>query len=169
MLSIIVAQSQNRVIGRDNKLPWRLPNDLQYFKRMTMGKPVIMGRKTFAEDIGRPLPGRTNIVVTRNSEFSYEGVVCVPSVEAAIEYAEDINLINGVEEAMVIGGGEIYRQALALAERLYITQVHAEVEGNVYFPELDYGDYQEIAREDFSASGDNPYDYSFVVYQRVES
>jgi dihydrofolate reductase len=163
-LSIIVAQSTNRVIGRQNKLPWYLPEDLKYFKRITQGKPIIMGRKTY-ESIGRPLPGRLNIVITRSTTYQPLGVKVVNSLEAAIELAEHQALIDGVDEALVIGGAEIYQQAMSLAERLYLTQVHAEIEGDAYFPEINAQKWQQILKEDFNAVEPNPYPYSFIVYQ----
>lgn len=167
-IALIWAMAQNRVIGRDNKLPWYLPNDLKYFKRMTTGKPVIMGRKTF-ESIGRPLPNRTNIVVTRDAGFDAEGVKVVHSLDDAIELAESETLINGGDEVIVMGGAEIYRQALPRADRLYVTLVHAEVDGDAFFPEIELNAYRELAREDYAAEGPNPYDYSFVVYERPVS
>jgi dihydrofolate reductase len=164
--ALIVAMAENRTIGIDNKLPWYLPNDLKYFKQVTMGKPIIMGRKTY-ESIGKPLPGRTNIVITRNPDYQAEGIVVVNSLKQALDKAEDISFINGHDEVMVIGGAEIYNQGLESADRLYITHVHAEVEGDAFFPEVDWNDWQEQAREDFSAEGPNPYDYSFVVYDNI--
>lgn len=164
-LSMIVATAQNRVIGRDNALPWYLPNDLKYFKQTTLGKPVIMGRKTY-ESIGKPLPGRTNIVITRQTDYQPEGVKVVHSVAEARDLAESVCLIDGQEEAMIMGGAEIYTLALSDADRLYLTEVHADVEGDAYFPEYDKTEWQEISREDFSAEGPNPYDYSFVVYDK---
>jgi len=165
-LALIWAMSRNRVIGRNNALPWHLPEDLRYFKHVTMGKPIIMGRKTW-ESIGRPLPGRTNIVITRAADYAVpEGVRVVNSLDAAINLAEKICLIEGIDEALVIGGAEIYAQALPKADRLYLTQVHAEVAGDAYFPEIDLEQWQELGREDFAASGHNPYDYSFVVLER---
>jgi len=165
-VALIWAMSRNRVIGRNNALPWYLPEDLKYFKRITMGKPVIMGRKTW-ESIGRPLPGRTNIVITRNSDYTVpDGVSVVSSLDAALQLAEKICLINGGDEAVVMGGAEIYALALPRAERLYLTQVHAEVNGDAFFPEIDLSRWQELGREDFQASGANPYDYSFVVLRR---
>lgn len=165
-LSIIVAQAQNRVIGINNNLPWHLPEDLRYFKQVTMGKPIIMGRKTF-DSIGRPLPGRTNIVITRDGSYQPEGVKVVNSLEGARELAESICTIDGCDEAMVIGGAQIYEQALSLADRLYLTQVHADVNGDAWFPEFHPGDWMEMGRDDFAASGHNPYDYSFIVLQRI--
>lgn len=165
-LAIIVAQAQNRVIGINNNLPWHLPEDLRYFKQVTMGKPIIMGRKTF-ESIGRPLPGRTNIVITRDPDYAPENVKVVHSLEAAKELAESICMIDGGDEAMIIGGAQIYEQALAEADRLYLTQVHADVHGDAWFPEFNPGEWMEVGREDFAASGHNPYDYSFIVLQRI--
>lgn len=164
-IALIWAQSQNRVIGRNNALPWYLPEDLRYFKQVTMGKPIIMGRKTY-ESIGRPLPGRTNIVITRNPDLKIEGVRVVPSLEAAIDLAEKICLIEGAEEAIVMGGAQIYELALPHADRLYMTQVHADVTGDAYFPAFELGSWKELGRENFSASETNPYDYSFVVLER---
>ncbi|QLE96176.1 dihydrofolate reductase [Neptunomonas phycophila] len=164
-LAMIVAQSSNRVIGRDNKLPWYLPGDLKYFKQATMGKPIIMGRKTF-ESIGKPLPGRLNIVISRDASFTAQGIKVVMSLPDAIELAESQALIDGVDEAMIIGGAQIYALALPEVERLYITQVHADIEGDAYFPEFNRSQWTELGREDFSAQGPNPFDYSFIVYQR---
>jgi dihydrofolate reductase len=164
-LALIWAMSQNRVIGRNNALPWYLPEDLKYFKRVTMGKPVIMGRKTW-DSIGRPLPGRTNIVITRDRAFTAEGVKVVHSLDEAIRMAENICLINGGDEAVVMGGAEIYALALPKADRLYMTQVHADVHGDAFFPEFDLESWEELGREDFKASVANPYDYSFVVLER---
>lgn len=165
-LAIIVAQAENRVIGINNNLPWHLPEDLRYFKQVTMGKPIIMGRKTF-ESIGRPLPGRTNIVVSRDTTYRPENVKVVNSLEAAKALAESICMVNGCDEAMVIGGSEIYAQALPMIDRLYLTQVHASVEGDAYFPAFDPAEWAEMGREDFSAAGHNPYNYSFIVLQRI--
>lgn len=164
-LSMIVAAAQNRVIGRDNALPWYLPNDLKYFKQTTLGKPIIMGRKTY-ESIGKPLPGRTNIVITRQTDYQPDGVKVVHSVAEARDLAESVCLIDGQEEAMIMGGAEIYTLALPDADRLYLTEVHADVDGDAYFPEYDKTEWQEISREDFSAEGPNPYNYSFVVYDK---
>lgn len=164
-LALIAAYAQNRVVGIDNKLPWHLPEDLKYFKRCTSGKAIIMGRKTF-DSIGRPLPNRTNIVITRNSEFKAEGVKVVSTLEAAIELAKAVNEINGIDEVMVIGGATIYELTLPIADRLYLTHVHAKVEGDAYFPEVDFSNWHEVERADYSASETNPYDYSFVVYDK---
>ena len=164
-LAMIVAMAKNGVIGKNNQLPWHLPNDLKFFKASTMGKPIIMGRKTF-ESIGRPLPGRTNIVMTRDSGFVQEGVRVVRSAEEALELAKNIAAKADLDEVMIIGGSQLYEQLLSQAERLYITQVHAEVEGDAYFPELDFQLWREESREDHQATDTNPYDYSFVTYSR---
>ena len=165
-IAMIWAMANNGVIGRQNKLPWHLPNDLKYFKRLTSGKTVIMGRKTY-ESIGRPLPNRINIVITRANDFHAEGIKVVNSLPAALELAAAETLISGAEEVIVIGGAEIYKLCLPLAERLYVTLVHADVDGDARFPEWDRQAYQEIGREDFSADGPNPYDYSFVVFDKI--
>lgn len=166
-VSIIVAQASNRVIGRGNKLPWYLPEDLKYFKRVTRGKPIVMGRKTY-ESIGRPLPERTNIVITRNADWSANGVQVVHSLQAALELAEQQSYIDGGDEVVVIGGADIYAQALPLAQRIYLTQVHADLCGDAHFPALSHRQWHEVAREDFTAVEPNPYDYSFTVLERTE-
>lgn len=165
-VAAIVAVASNGVIGRNNQLPWYLPNDLKYFKATTMGKPVIMGRKTF-ESIGKPLPGRTNIVVTGNTSYQAEGVRVVYSVSEALKLAESVAIVEGAKEVMVIGGARLYAEVMPQVERLYLTEVKADVEGDAYFDELDMTDWLEHSREDFSAEGPNPYNYSFVVYNRV--
>ncbi len=159
-VSLIAAMAENRVIGRDNELPWKLSADLQHFKKITMGKPVVMGRKTW-ESIGRPLPGRSNIVVTRDSDYKAEGCVVVHSIEQALQAAA------GSEEVMIIGGAELYRQALERAQRLYLTLVKAEVSGNVLFPPIDAGHWREIDCESYSADADNEYDYDFMTFERI--
>ncbi|WP_108125745.1 dihydrofolate reductase [Saccharospirillum mangrovi] len=164
-IALIWAMATNGVIGRDNKLPWYLPGDLQYFKRVTSGKPVIMGRKTY-DSIGKPLPNRTNIIVTRDTAFQADGCQVVHSLEDAIHLAEAQVAVSGGDEAIVMGGAEIYAQALPKADRLYVTLVHADVEGDAQFPAIDFAAWQEIAREDYNAEGPNPYDYSFIVYDR---
>ena len=163
--SMIVAMAQNRVIGRNNSLPWYLPNDLKYFKQVTMGKPILMGRKTF-ESIGKPLPGRTNIVMTRNQNWSAEGVKVVSSLDAAVALAQAIAEIDGQDELMIIGGDQIYQSALSSVDRIYLTEVHAEVEGDAYFPVFDRDGWDIVVCKDSVAEGANPYDYSFVVLDR---
>ncbi|GAA6134705.1 type 3 dihydrofolate reductase [Oceaniserpentilla sp. 4NH20-0058] len=165
-IALIAAYAKNMVVGIDNQLPWHLPEDLKYFKACTTGKAIIMGRKTY-ESIGRPLPNRTNIVISSNPEFSVEGVKVVTSLEAAIEVAQAVNEINGVDEIMIIGGATIYELCLPIADRLYLTQVHANVNGDAYFPEVDFSNWREVQRADYMASEENPYDYSFVVYDKA--
>jgi dihydrofolate reductase len=162
-LGVIVAVAANGVVGRDNALPWHLPEDLRYFKRMTMGKPVVMGRRTF-QSIGRPLPGRRNLVISRDPDFRAEGVTVLPSLEAALDLAGELVERDG--EVMVIGGAQIYAAAIPLADRLYVTEVHAEVSGDAILPPVDWSAWREVSRELQRASGDNPYDYSFVAYER---
>jgi dihydrofolate reductase len=155
-LSLIVAKASNGVIGKDNQLPWRLPADLKYFKAVTMNKPIIMGRKTF-ESIGRPLPGRQNIIVTRNVHFSGAGLTVVHSVDAAIAAAK------GADEIMLIGGMELYQLALPLVERIYLTQIHQDFDGDSYFPEL--GDeWHEVSRQDHLSDSDLA--FSFCVLEK---
>jgi len=165
-LALIVAAAENGVIGRNNALPWYLPEDLRYFKRVTMGKPIIMGRKTFAS-IGKPLPGRTNIVITRNPSFLAEGVKVVSSLAAALELAQQLAVVDDAEEAVVIGGAEIYQAALPFADRLYFTEVHASVEGDAVLPAIEWAQWREVSRERHAAQAPNPYDYSFVCYERT--
>lgn len=164
-LSAIVAMAQNRVIGINNSLPWHLPNDLKYFKAVTMGKPVIMGRKTF-ESIGRPLPGRPNIVISTNPAYRAEGITVVDSVEKAKQLAEHLTEINGGSEAMVIGGEQIYRLFLPVLNKLYITEVQADVEGDAWFPDFDDTAWREISCDKFAAEGPNPFDYQIRVLEK---
>lgn len=165
-LSLICAMANNGTIGRNNALPWHLPGDLQYFKRATMGHSIIMGRKTW-ESIGRPLPGRTSIVITSKPDYEAEGAKVVNSLPAAIDLAEKIALIDGSEEAFVIGGAEIYRQALSVADCFHLTRVHADVDGDTRLEGFDESQWQEVWREDFEHNETNPYDYSVCLLERV--
>ena len=166
-LALIVAVAENGAIGLNNGLPWHLPDDLKYFKRVTMGKPILMGRKTF-ESIGRPLPGRTNIVISANPDYQADGIRVVSSLEEALALAEDIATIDGAEELMVIGGAQIYAAALPRATRLYLTEVHAEVAGDAYLPPLDLKLWQEVSRAYHPSVLPEQYAHSFVVYERLE-
>jgi dihydrofolate reductase len=157
-LSLIAAMARNRVIGRDNALPWRLPEDLKRFRRLTMGAPIIMGRKTY-DSIGRPLPGRRNIVVTRQRDLALAGCEIAGSLEDALALAGD------APEAFVIGGAEIYRAALPLADRLYFTLIDADYEGDAYFPAIDLAAWREIERERGDATSELRYE--FVTYERA--
>ena len=159
-LSIIVARAENGVIGVNNQLPWRLSNDLQYFKKVTLGKPIVMGRKTY-DSIGRPLPGRTNIVVTRNQNWSVEGVQVVHSLQEALEVAGG----EQADEVMLIGGAELYRQGLALADKIYLTEVKASPAGDAFFPDLPES-WREISRQPQQADDKNDCPHDFVIYQR---
>jgi len=160
ILSLIVATAENNVIGKANTMPWHLPADLAYFKKTTLGKPIIMGRKTF-ESIGRPLPNRQNIVVTRDVSYQAEGIDIVDSIEKAL------SLVSEAEEVMVIGGGTVYQSCLAQADRLYITHIHAKIEGDTYFPDYDReNDWKKVCCESYQADERNAYNMDFCVYQR---
>jgi len=159
-ISIIVAMDSNGVIGRENELPWHLPADLQHFKHTTMGKPILMGRKTW-ESIGRPLPGRTNIVITRDSDYQADGCVVVNSIDAALAAAGE------QDEVMVIGGAEFYRQVLPRTDTLYLTRIHASFDGDTVFPELNAASWHEVERSDRAADEKNPHDYSFIRLERL--
>ena len=154
------------MIGRNNSLPWHLSEDLKYFKRTTMGNCIIMGRRTW-ESIGRPLPGRTNIVITTKPDYEAEGARVVASLPAAIKLAESISTIDGSEEALVIGGAGIYQTALPLANRFHLTRVHAQVEGDTLLADFDETQWQEVERQDFQHDDSNPYDYSICILERV--
>ncbi len=156
-ISMIAAMANNRVIGQDNQMPWHLPADLQHFKKVTMAKPVIMGRKTF-ESIGRPLPGRQNIIITRNADYTAEGIEVVTSPEAALA------LVADVEEVMIIGGGNIYEQFLSQADRLYLTFIDLEVSGDTQFPDYEcVANWTVVEQEQHQPDNKNPYSYTFVT------
>jgi len=159
-VSLVVAMSRNRVIGRDNDLPWRLPNDLLHFKALTLGKPIVMGRKTF-QSIGRPLPQRTNIVLTRDPAYQAPGCTVCASLEDALR------LVSQEPEVMIIGGAAIYRLALPRADRIYLTEVHADLDGETRFPELDLSEWTQVGREDHRADKRHAFDYSFLTLDRV--
>lgn len=165
-IALIIAVAQNGVIGRDNQLPWRIPAEMKYFKATTMGKPVVMGRKTF-ESLGKPLPGRTNIVVTRDKQFRVDNAVVVNDLETALQHADDIAQRDGAAEIMVIGGADIYRQALPHAHTLYYTEVKIDAEGDAYFRDVDWSQWQCVRQEDVAAD-DNALAYSLRKYRRVE-
>jgi dihydrofolate reductase len=162
MISIIVAAAQNGAIGSNNRLPWHLPDDLKRFKALSLGKPIVMGRRTF-DSIGRPLPGRTNIVVSRQAGLALEGVLVVQSLDAALAAA------GSVPEIVVIGGAEIFRQVLPSTDTIHLTRVHALVVGDVFFPELDPAQWREAAVEHHAADERHQYAFSFVTLQRIGS
>lgn len=161
LISLIVAMAKNGVIGRDNRLPWRLPADLAHFKRVTMGKPMVMGRKTW-ESLPGLLPGRRHIVVTRDRHYHAEGCTLVHSLEQALEVAGE------VPEVMVVGGGTIYKELLPQADRLYLTQVDTEVVGDARFPEIDSSQWRELSRESHAADERNAFDYTFLELERIQ-
>ena len=165
-LSLIWAMAENRVIGRDNSLPWRLPNDMRHFMKTTMGRPVIMGRKTF-ESMKAPLPGRTNIVLTQNSQWRREGVQFVATLDEAIALAESQCVIDGVDEVMIIGGAQIYELALPIADRLYLTVVHAEPAGDVLFPHFDLDHWRVVAEERCEADERHSSAFTFQTLERA--
>lgn len=164
VISFVVARADNGVIGRDNALPWHLPADLRHFKRLTVGKPVVMGRRTF-DSIGKPLPGRHNIVLTRDPAWRAEGVTVVANLAEAIA-AAGLDPKTRAEEVMIIGGAAIYAEALPIATRVYLTEIHAMPEGDTVLPSLDPTRWRETAREDHPAEEGRPA-YSFVTLERV--
>ena len=161
-VAIVVGMAENRVIGRDGDLPWRLPADMARFRSLTMGKPIVMGRRTH-ESIGRALDGRRNIVVSRRPGYHSPGCTVVASLEAAFEAA------SGAAEAAVIGGAGIYEHALPFATRIHLTLVHASIEGDVRFPQIDTGEWREVARIERAADERNGYDMSFIELVRRSS
>jgi dihydrofolate reductase len=159
MISLIAAMARNRIIGKDNTMPWHLPADLGHFKRVTMGKPVIMGRRTY-ESIGFPLPGRKNVVITRNAEYAPEGVIVVDSIDAALAEVRD------AEEVMIIGGGQLYKEMLPHADRLYLTLIQADIEGDTVFPDYTQYEWNEIGHEVYAADEKNVYELHFVTLEK---
>ncbi|RDI46503.1 dihydrofolate reductase [Aquicella lusitana] len=162
ILSAIAALSENRVIGKNNQLPWHLPADLKHFKALTTGHPIVMGRKTY-DSIGKPLPQRTNIIMTRDSSFQAPGCRIVNSIEEAKAVAEK----EQAEELFIIGGAQIYSQLLPITQRLYLTIVHQMFEGDAFFPDLNMSEWSETERETHRSDEKNPYDYSFVRLERI--
>lgn len=161
-LSLIVAMAENRVIGVDNRLPWHLSADLQNFKKLTMGKPILMGRRTF-ESIGRPLPGRENVIVTRTPGYNPPGCSVFPSVDAALER------LSGYEEVMVIGGAAFYTSLLPSAHRLYLTVIHHEFEGDTFFPNFDLCNWKEVCRREVRDDDSVPFSYTFLTLDKLQS
>lgn len=159
-ISAIVAMSENRVIGNDKQLPWHLPADLAHFKEITMGKPIIMGRHTH-ESIGRPLPGRCNVVITRDPEFRAPGCVVVYSLSSALE------AVAYSDEVFVIGGASLYEHMLPRVQRIYLTIIHKQFKGDTYFPEFDMSEWNEVKREDCQPDENNPYAYSFLTLEKA--
>lgn len=162
VLSAIAAMSSNQVIGNKNQLPWHLPADLKHFKAVTSGHPVLMGRKTY-ESIGKPLPNRTNIILTHTTNYSAPDCLIIHTMEAAISMAVELEM----DEIFVIGGAEIFKQLLPQIQRLYLTQIHHTFDGDAFFPDLNPADWKEVSRELHHADDKNNYDYSFIVMERV--
>lgn len=160
MISLIWAMDENNLIGNGNELPWRIPAELQYFKKTTMGHPIAMGRKTFAS-IGRPLPGRENIIITRNKQFKHDNCTVFNCLEDFINYAK-----NYEGEIFVIGGAEIYKELLPYAQRLYVTKINHAFNGDTYFPQFDETDWKLIYNEKGLKNKENPYNYNHLIYER---
>lgn len=160
MISLIVAMDQNRVIGKDNQLPWHLPADLHYFKQVTMGKPIVMGRKTF-ESIGRVLPGRENIIVTRNREYVNADCTILHSIYEVKQFADESE-----QEVFIIGGAEIFKEVLAVADRLYLTEIEARFAGDTYFPLIDTTEWRQVSVTPGTVDEKNRYPYQFIVLEK---
>ncbi|MDF2856933.1 MAG: dihydrofolate reductase [Neobacillus sp.] len=160
MISFIVAMDENRVIGKDNQLPWHLPEDLKFFKRVTMGHPIAMGRKTH-ESIGRILPGRENMIITRQPDYQREGCTVFHSIGDFVEYTRRTN-----DEIFIIGGAEIFKGTFEYADRLYITHIHDRFEGDTFFPKFNVSEWELISSEQGMKDEKNPYDYEYKIYDR---
>lgn len=161
IVSLLVAASENNVIGKDNKLPWHLPNDLKYFKNLTWGMPILMGRKTF-DSIGRPLPGRNSIVITHNNDWQHQGVDVVHSIKEAVEKAQSF----GVKEIFVIGGAQIFKMSLPSANRIYLTRIHHQFEGDVFFPVISDNEWVLTSERFCAADEKNSYDHTYQIWER---
>nr|AIA15954.1 Dihydrofolate reductase [uncultured bacterium] len=161
IVSLLLAASENNVIGKDNGLPWHLPDDLKYFKNLTWGLPILMGRKTF-DSIGKPLPGRKSIVITRDRDWRHEGVEVVHSIEEAIDKAKTL----GAKEIFVIGGAEIFKSSLPVANRIYLTRIHHVFDGDVFFPEIDAERWSCTSERFCAADEKNAYDHTYHVWER---
>ncbi|HBV22125.1 MAG TPA: dihydrofolate reductase [Nitrosomonas sp.] len=168
-LSILVAMAKNRVIGKNNALPWHLPADLKHFKLLTMGHTIIMGRKTY-ESIGRPLPGRSNIIVTNQTDFNVAGATVVHSLEEALNIGKPLIASGGNCEQFIIGGADLYRQTVALSHRMYITEIQQAFDGDTFFPEFNQNEWYEKSRErhfsEDKAADTPPLEYHFVIWER---
>lgn len=160
-LSLLVAADEHNVIGKNNQLPWHLPNDLKYFKNLTWGLPIVMGRKTF-ESIGKPLPGRKNIVITRNNNYSAEGINVIHSIEEGLTAAKEA----GAKEIFVIGGAEIFNSLFTKADRIYLTRIHHHFDGDVFFPEVRNTDWQLVKKHHCAPDEKNAYAHTFQVWEK---
>lgn len=161
MISLVVAMANKRVIGKDQQMPWHMPADLAHFKKVTLGHPIIMGRKTY-ESIGRPLPGRQNIVVTRQN-------ITIDGCDIAHSLDEALSIVNNKEQIMIIGGGVLFLEALPIAQRLHLTLIDLDVEGDTFFPEWNPDEWQMISEEAHAADSKNPYDYRFITLERISN
>lgn len=161
ILTVLAAASENNVIGDHGKIPWKLPRDFARLKELTMGKPIIMGRKTY-ESIGRPLPGRTNIVITKK-DMDINGCIVVHSLPDAIAYAKE----NGANEAFIFGGGELYAQSMDMADRIELTRVHGTVQGDAFFPIIHHEKWKEVWREDHAKDAEHSFGFSFIRYEKI--
>ncbi|MES2795747.1 MAG: dihydrofolate reductase [Bacteroidota bacterium] len=169
MINIVVATAKNNVIGADNKLLWHLPADMRFFRLLTTGHIVIMGRKTY-DSIGKPLPNRENIIISRDKKLNIEGCYVVNSLERALEKSQSINSTftkESQKEVFIIGGEQIYQLSINLCQKLYITEVNANFEGDAFFPKIDPFDWKEDSRESYQKDEKNNFDYEFVVYNRI--
>lgn len=162
IISLIWAMADNQVIGIENRLPWKLPSDMKWFRKQTMGKPIAMGRKTFESFGAKPLPGRTNIIITHDQDYQAEGTVVVHSIDEALQAAEQ----ESAEEVMIIGGASFYEQMLPRADRLYVTLVSGSFEGDAFFPEIDFSKWREVERLESESDEKNEVGCSFLVYER---
>ncbi len=161
IISLVVAASENNAIGKNNQLLWRLPNDLKFFKNTTWGMPVIMGRKTF-ESVNKPLPGRTNIVITRQAGWNAAGVMVATDLQDALKKADETNC----KEAFIIGGGEIYKWAMSIADKIYLTKVHTQLEADTFFPVINEEEWELVSNEDFEKDEKHQYAYSFQQWKK---
>lgn len=166
IIALVVAMAENRAIGRGGDLPWRLSSDLRYFRKMTLGKPIVMGRRTF-ESFGRVLDRRLNIILTRDEEFAVDGAVVAHSLREGLEIARREARRTGVDEIMIIGGEDVFREVLPQARRIYLTEVHASPQADTWFPKLDPSAWREVAREAHQAGPKDDHDFSFVVLDRA--
>lgn len=164
-VSMIVALAKNNVIGRDGGMPWRLPSDMAFFKKTTMGKPIIMGRKQF-ETVGKPLPGRVNIVVSRQQGYQPDGVLVFSDFAAAVSHARTMAEADGQDEVMIIGGGEIYRLGLPIADRLYVTHIAAAPDGDTFFPDVDWAEWRVIDEPEIVPGERDSAQFSVRIYER---
>ncbi len=165
-IALVVAMAENRAIGKDGNLPWRLPSDMRYFRKVTMGKPIVMGRRTF-ESLGRVLDGRLNIILTRDRDFAVPGAVVAHSLTEGLDAARAAAAKVGIEEIMVIGGEGVFREVLPRTDRIYLTEVHAAPEADTWFPEFDASAWREVSREMHKAGPKDDHDFSFVVLDRA--